>query len=255
MSLSKTFTCPHCGYEDSGKYCSKCGYKLEKKRLTVSNLFAATVDFFYNLEIKKFIFTCKSLTFRPIPFIKGFINGERRNCYPPIKFMLLNAGINLFVYNMFKIDKIDLDQEDSALELMDSLPQSDIMFNNIVDNYGQFLTIFMIPLFVLASMVVHKKSSYNAPERATAIMYLFGQFVLVQIFLNLIGGIFNPFLIFRSYISAGLGIFIVVLLNLKFFKENLVNTIWKSIAIILFVFGGMVGLLYVINIILQYYFD
>ena len=157
MSLSKTFTCPHCGYEDSGKYCSKCGYKLEKKRLTVSNLFAATVDSFYNLEIKKFIYTCKSLTYRPIPFIKGFINGERRNCYPPIKFMLLNAGINLLGYNMFKRDKIDLDQEDSALELIYSLAQSDVSFNNIVDNYVQFLTIFMITRFILASMLAHKK--------------------------------------------------------------------------------------------------
>ncbi|MBK9736966.1 MAG: hypothetical protein IPO92_19255 [Saprospiraceae bacterium] len=122
------------------------------------------------------------------------------------------------------------------LQLLQS--KSEAVFDAIINNYGSFFSLMIIPLYVLATSVLFRKSTHNMAERATVITFLFGHLMIFQAILNLISAVFHPF--YESkYLVMGGEIAIIFMLSLRFFKASIIDSIWKSIIIAAFVFMSM----------------
>ncbi len=256
-TISQTFSsyeveCNNCGYIDRGVYCSNCGGHLKKQRISVANLLSSIVDFFYNFE-EKYVLTFVSLTIRPIKFIIHYLNGVRDRYYIPFKYFFLNLSINFFIYTYFNISAINENTFETEVSLLVQL-KSDTVFDSIINNYGSFFSLMIIPLFVLATSVLFRKSTHNMAERATAITFLFGHLMIFQAFLNLISAVFHPFYELQKYLVMGAEIAIIFMLSLRFFKASIIDSIWKSITIAAFVFMSMQYILIATQTMLQLYY-
>jgi hypothetical protein len=235
-SFSET-ECKNCGFTDKGVYCSHCGSSLMKHRISITTLISSIIDFFSNFEDKYFN-TFKVLLIRPVQFINTYLAGERDSYYIPFKYFFLNLSINFFVYTYFNMAAINENEFDLAADQMLQL-KSDIAFDSLINNYGSFFSLLIIPLYVFISKILFRKDSHNLAERATAVTFLLGQLMLFHALLNLISAVFNPFYAIQKYIIFGAEVFIIFLLSYRFFKASLMEALWKSVAITIFVFMSM----------------
>lgn len=237
---------------DRGAYCSNCGGHLQKQRISITSLISSIVDFFSNFE-DKYLHTFISLFVRPIEFINLYLNGIRDKYYIPFKYFFLNLSINFFIYSYFNISVINDDIVDAEIDQL-ILLKSEAAFDAIINNYGSLFSLMIIPLYVIATSVLFRKNHHNAAERATAITFLLGQLMIFQAFLNLVTVVFQPFYDVQKYIVIGAEIYIIFLLSFRFFKATIIEAIWKSLVISLFVLLGMKYILLITQTILQLYY-
>jgi Protein of unknown function (DUF3667) len=251
-----TFTqdveCINCGHIDKGVYCSNCGCRLNKHRISIGQLLSTVIDYFSNFE-EKYFRTIVPLFKSPIAFINQYLNGATEKYYIPFKFFLLNLGIHFFIYSYFKINLINENVID--LEANQLLQQkSDIVFDALINDYGSLFSMLIIPLYVLASKILFRKSEYNIAERATAITFLLGQLMVVQSMLHLVSAVFHPFFIVQKYLVISVELYIFFILSFGFFKSSIIEAIWKTIAITFFVFQSMHYILMLTQEILHLYY-
>jgi len=250
--FSEEINCTGCGYTDHGLYCSNCGGHLKKQRISMANLVTSIVDFFSNFE-DKYIHTFTSLFVRPIEFINHYLNGVRDKYYIPFKYFFLNLSINFFIYSYFNVSTINESALEKEAEQLLQL-KSDSVFDSIINNYGSFFSLMIIPLFVIATLVLFRKNSHNTAERAAAITFLLGQLMIFQAFLNLITVVFHSFYEVQKFLVMGAEIYIIFLLSFRFFKASIIEAIWKSIVISVFVLLSMQYILVFTQEILHLYY-
>ncbi|MGB4958033.1 MAG: hypothetical protein WBO36_01090 [Saprospiraceae bacterium] len=235
--LSSEVECNNCGYVDSGVYCSNCGGHLKKQRISVAGLFWSIIDFFSNFE-DKYVHTFISLSLRPIDFITQYLHGVRDKYYIPFKYFFLNLSINFFIYSFFNVSNINENVIDTEIDQMLML-KSEIVFDSMINDYGSFFSLMMIPLYVTATFILFRKNDHNMAERATAITFLLGQLMILQAFLNLITVVFHQFYEVQKYLIMSAEVYMVIILSFKFFKASIIEAIWKSVAISIFIFMSM----------------
>jgi hypothetical protein len=241
--------CPNCGHLDSGDFCSECGQTLQKQRLTIKILLKSVVDFFYNIE-DKYVHTFKELFLRPIVFLNKYIEGSREKYYIPFKYFFLNLSINFFVYTYFDLGKLNEETMEDEFNSIVVL-KSEVMFDQIINNYGNFFLLFVIPVFVLIANKLFAKSKYNSAEKATAITYLFGQLFAYEIIFHLITAAYHPFHTYVKDIVRVIEIAIIFLLSYKFFKQSIMDSIWKTVVIIVSIYYSLKILLFILLIVLR----
>ena len=234
--------CPNCGNLDSGAFCSICGNSLTVKRISIALLLSSIVDFFYNIE-GKYTRTCKLLFTQPTTFIKDYIGGNRDDYYIPFKYFFLNLSINFFVYTYFKIGTLSVDNADDEFDAIVQL-KSEIMFDHIMDNYGNFISLLVIPVYVFMATKLFPRSAFNAAEKATAITFMLAQLFFIEIILNLVTAAYHPFHSVFKVLVFITEITMIFWLNYKFFNETIVNSIWKTIVIILSIFASIYVVLF-----------
>ncbi len=244
--------CNNCGYIDRGVYCSNCGGHLKKNRISIPQLISSIVDFFSNFEDKYFR-TFVSLTHRPVSFIIQYLDGVRDRYYIPFKYFFLNLSINFFIYTYFNISAINENEFETEASQLLKL-QSEVIFDTIINNYGNFFSLMIIPLYVLATSLLFRKSTHNKAERATAITFLFGHLMILQAGLNLISALFNSFYEIQKYLVMVGEFLIIFILSFKFFNASIIDSIWKSITIAAFIFMSMQYILKATQTILQLYY-
>jgi hypothetical protein len=224
--------CISCGYYDKGLYCSNCGAQFHKPRITLSNLMIKFVSALANIE-SKFVNTFKSLLVNPIGFLKGYLLGERDNYCVPFRYLLINLSICFFISRYF-IDPADTIQSSEL-----AISNVDKLFDQIIHDYGKFYFLLIIPIFTLSSKLLNPKTNFNMAEIATAITFLLGQMMCMEIVLNLISAGISSFYPIQKVIIFIAESAIVFLLNRHFFNNTIVSSIWKSVAIMLAIYMGM----------------
>ena len=244
--------CNNCGYADHGVYCSNCGGHLKNQRISLPGLFSSIVDFFTNFE-DKYVHTFTSLFVRPIEFINHYLNGIRDKYYIPFKYFFLNLSINFFIYSYFNVSTINENAYDKEADHLLQL-KSEVVFDSIINNYGSFFSLTIIPLYVLATLVLFRNNHHNTAERATAITFLLGQLMIFQAILNLITVVFHPFYEVQKFLVIGAEIYIIFLLSFRFFKASIIDAMWKSIAISVFVLLSMQYILVFTQEVLHLYY-
>lgn len=231
---SAAIKCPVCGIEDQGTFCSSCGNPLKRKRISISGLLESLLDFFSNLETK-YASTFWSLVKRPSHFISRYIQGERESFYIPFKYFLLNLSINLFIYNRFNLDKISEDPENLENDLIFQL-KSEAVFEQLINNFGSFFSLLIIPVFVLCAKLLYPRVKYNIAEMATAITFMLGQLMIAEVILNLVCAAIPSFYEVSRFLIMFIEIGIIFFLGNKLFLEKWYHAIWKSSIIFLTIF-------------------
>lgn len=250
---SAEIECSNCGYTDKGLYCSNCGSPFNKERISLAALSVKLVSVLVNIE-GRYANTFKELFYRPVNFIQRYLNGERERYYVPFKFLLINLTINFFLYNYFNIGQLGEFEQGSnsgALEIT----QSEMMFDQVIGQYGKFFFLLIIPFYTICSRLLNPKTLYNLAEVATAISFLLGQLMVLEIVLNLTTAIFNPFYFVQKYIVIVAEIAIIFLLSLKFFGNNFLHSLWKTLATLVILFLAMKYVLVITQDFLHFLYD
>ena len=95
--------------EETATYCTRCGGKIIRKRLTIRNLFEHVSETFFNYD-NKLLRTLISLFTKPEDVIGGYINGVRKKYVNPISYFALAlsvSGLYLFIVNKFFPETLD----------------------------------------------------------------------------------------------------------------------------------------------------
>jgi Protein of unknown function (DUF3667) len=249
--LNLEVECVNCGHIDNGVYCSNCGKQLCNHRLSLTLLVSGMIDHFSKME--KYLKTFTALTLNPSGFIEAYMKGINERYYLPFKYFFLNFGFHFFVYTSFKISSFEINAFDfQAEQLLQS--KSEVVFETLINNYGSFFSLLIIPLYVFITKIVFKRSSYNLAERTTAITFLLGQYMIFQAGLHLISAYYHPFYGIQKCLLLIGEYYMFFLLSYRFFKAPLIEAIWKSLVIGFFVLLSIKGVLALTQYTLQLYF-
>lgn len=176
----------HTELQEQDDYCTSCGGKVIRNRLTIRNLFEHVSETFFNYD-NKLLRTLIDLFKKPEAVIGGYINGTRKRYVNPISYVALSltiGGLYMLILNKFFPNAM---AEMSSMAVQKG--QEEFMSNywSFLQKYYSFFMIMLIPLYALISRLVFvNRKEYNYTEHLVMAMYIMAQFSLVSSFLNII---------------------------------------------------------------------
>ena len=170
------------------EYCSSCGSKVIKNRLTIKNLLEHFTETFLNYD-NKFLQTFIRLFTKPEAVINGYIDGIRKKYVDVISYFAIAitiSGLQLFILNKFFPEAVDFT----------SVTQkgNEQMSKNVYDFIKEYQSIAMminVPIYALISKIVfikENKFKYNYTEHLVIFMYILAQTSIINSILIGIGG-------------------------------------------------------------------
>ncbi|MEZ4778362.1 MAG: DUF3667 domain-containing protein [Flavobacteriaceae bacterium] len=166
-------------------FCSTCGAKVIRNRLTVKNLWADFVEQFLNYD-NRFLQTYLNLFKKPEEVIGGYIHGTRKKYVNVISYYAIAitfAGFQLFIIRKFFPESMDL----QAI-LPKENPNASMDLNWIYDYYS-FLSLINLPIYALIAKVTFiGLEKYNYTEHLVINTYLVAQYTISN-FLIIIAGV------------------------------------------------------------------
>jgi hypothetical protein len=222
-SIEKPSECPGCGYFDTGKFCSNCGSVIQNYKIN----FDYILNNIFEWE-DKVTYTTIQLIKRPVTFLKGYMEGNRLRTYIPFKYLFFCFGLFCFVNQMFSLHDLYSDPIDVYIK-QTNVYNNDLVFENIINTFGKFFVLLFIPFYIITTKIFFPRSTYNLAERATAVTYMLGMLMMIQVVLGLITALFHPFYFIKPFIVFGIQFYIIFILAFRFFKASIFEAAWKSV--------------------------
>ena len=167
--------CKNCGLPLRSDYsfCSNCGAKVIRNRLTLKNLWFDITERYFNID-NTFFKTLWHLIIKPEVVIDGYISGVRKKYLNPISYIaiaLTLSGITLFL--MRKVYQNGSYLTDIYGNLNNDVSQK---ITSLTFDYSSFLFLLYIPVFTFAGWVSFNKRAYNLSEHFVTAMYCLAQY-------------------------------------------------------------------------------
>ena len=203
-------------------FCSNCGAKIIRNRLTLKNLWYDVTERFFNLD-NTFIITFRHLFSRPDDVIVGYINGTRKKYLNPISYFTIAVtlgGLFVYIYTEFFPDALDFQFLYPETNLLSDADKFSIdlqkKINTYLFKYQSLFYIAMLPFLALISrLVFFNKKQFNLSEFFVINIYSYSQ---MSIIINTI----YIFLLWNSkllyYASMGSLLFQIGLFTWVFYK-------------------------------------
>jgi len=185
---------------ENSDYCSNCGAKVIRNRLTVKALFSHFSEQFLNYD-NKFLQTFLHLFSKPEAVIGCYINGTRKKYVNVISYFAIAitlSGLQLYILNKFFPNIMDLSS--FAAEGMEKFQQQNLDF---VQEYQSLVMMLYVPVFALMSKLVFiniKKHNYT--EHLVILMYMSAQLSIAGAIIMVVIATFFEFTL--GEISIGL---------------------------------------------------
>lgn len=222
-------SCKSCGTVLNGNYCSNCGQRTIGHRFTVKESIGWLLTNIFNLE-KGFIHTTWALIKNPGKVVSDYLSGITIPYAHPFRFIFVWATVStvIAVYTgaYDEIGKI-------SMELNGQDPAS----SNFAEEYSKFFKQYMsvmymafIPFFAIGTKMLYRKHKLYFAEHL--ILNSFSQGASIAIGLPvMLCYLLAPH---ESYMILGvvalvLGVLVVSYINSRFFKENIILSIFKYI--------------------------
>lgn len=179
--------CKNCStiLSEDSEYCSKCGGKVIRNRLTFKNIFEHITETFFNFD-NKLLRTLIDLFKKPELVIGGYISGMRKRYVNPISYLALTitvSGIYLIILNKF-FPNVFLEMSSAGIEGQEEFMK---VYVEYLQKYYTFFMISFIPLYALISRLVFiNRKEFNFTEHLVMAMYIIAQYSLVSSFLSLL---------------------------------------------------------------------
>lgn len=160
-------------------YCSNCGAKIIRNRLTLKNLWYDITERYFNLD-NTFIKTFWHLFTKPEVVIGGYIDGIRKKYLNPVSFIaiaLTLSGITLFLMRKVFKNGFDFSSFTGGENLNNEMGQK-IM--SLTFDYNSFLFLLYIPVFAFAGWASFNKREYNLSEHFVTAMYSLAQYSIIS---------------------------------------------------------------------------
>lgn len=174
----------HTDLVENADYCSTCGGKVIRNRLTFKNIFEHITETFFNFD-NKLLRTLIDLFKKPELVIGGYISGIRKRYVNPISYIALSltvGGLYIIILNKF-FPNVLLEMSTAGVEGQEEFMT---MYVESLQKYYSFYMIGFIPLYALISRLVFiNRKEFNFTEHLVMAMYIMAQYSLVSSFLNI----------------------------------------------------------------------
>lgn len=160
-------------------FCSNCGAKIIRNRLTLKNLWYDFAERYFNLD-NTFLKTFWHLIIKPEIVVCGYIDGVRKKYLNPISYMaiaLTLSGITLFLMRKTIKAGIDLSSFAGGENLNEETGQK-IM--SLTFDYNTFIFLLFVPVFAFAGWVAFNKRNYNLSEHVVTAAYSLAQYSIIS---------------------------------------------------------------------------
>ncbi len=213
----------------SDKFCSNCGGKIVKDRISLKGTLKEFIVPYFNLD-NNFWNTYKVLFTNPKDVLEAYISGARKKYFKPFSYLLLYATIAVIYYKVFPYSenqfftgfKIRTSiNNDTSQEL--PINSLDIVKNII--NYYNFIIILTIPFYSLITYITFIKKGNNYAEHLVFNSYLQANIGYVSIITQILFlSLFNlPTLSYN--LQFLFSIFFSVYIFVKLYQLNVKQTI------------------------------
>ena len=248
-------------------YCSLCGAKVIRKRLTLKNLWQDVSLQFLNIDntfLKTFIHLCT----QPETVICGFIDGTRKKYINVIQYFaiaLTLVGIQVFLMNTFFSEDLE-----HTFDFLTSLEKATKTNGNALNNnpfssfeevnrYQSLIYILTVPVYTVATWLAYKiikpSKNYNFTEHLVLNLYYNAQIIIVTAILSIFFLCFGfNYLLISGFVSILLFIYLFYVLKRVFdvfFLEAfahfvLVMVLFSFLLVLLGLLVVIIGFLYAV---------
>jgi len=238
--------------EDSSNFCTECGAKIIRNRLTLKNLFASFSEQFLDYD-NKFLQTFINLFTRPEDVIGSYIDGTRKKYVNVVSYFAVAitiAGLQLYIINKFFPGFFDI----SSLATDDVSAQMNQENLDFQLEYQSLMMMIYAPIYALISRLVFlKNKKFNYTEHLVIFLYVTAQISIVSAFITVMAGLFGIGLIALTIISLPLQILYSAYCLKRLYQLNLAEIILKTL--IFFMILGVVFIIAVIAMVVIMYLN
>lgn len=233
-------------------YCSNCGAKVIRNRITIKNLWYDFTERFFNLD-NTFLLTFKHLFTKPEAVIGGYINGVRKKYMNPVSYFTIAVflgGILYFIIQKFFPDAMNYQFEQMTINNSDPSQKFGMefgkQFQNLSMEYQSIFYIAMLPFLSLISRIVfYNKKQFNLSEHFVINIYAYAHMSITVNSLYILS-VWNSQLF---YYIAMINSF-TLLLYFSYVYKKVFKLNWKQLILKLLLFVLIFGILFFIIMIL-----
>ncbi len=177
-------------------YCSECGAKVIRNRLTFKNIWSEINLYFFNLDNKLFK-TLIYLFTKPEEVIVSYIEGTRKKYVDVIQYFAISltlVGIQVFLMNTFFKEVMNLDglYGDSFKDLANQennpfAPRN--MDYSAINNYQSVIYVLSVPVSAFSTWIAYYiigDRRYNFTEHIVINLYYSAQIIIVSAVLSIL---------------------------------------------------------------------
>lgn len=170
-------------------FCSNCGAKVIRNRLTPKNLWHDITERYFNVD-NTFLKTFWHLFTKPEEVIGGYIDGIRKKYLNPISYFgiaLTLSGILVFFIKNFFIESIDFEEglNGANSEFIEK-------WKNITFDYSSLFFVSYLPLISIAAFLTFNKRKFNFTEHLIIGLYELAHYSIVSFVISFACLIISP---------------------------------------------------------------
>ncbi|WP_111683394.1 DUF3667 domain-containing protein [Winogradskyella tangerina] len=181
--------CKNCHTElkEHDDYCSNCGGRVIRRRLTFRNLFEHLSETFFNYD-NKLLRTIIQLFKEPEDVIVSYINGVRKKYVNPVSLFglaLTLTGIYIIIVNKYFPEMFDF--ASLAAEGQQEMQRKQMAF---IQEYQSIISMLYVPLYALMAKIVFiGKKQFNYTELLVVFLYIQSQISIISAIIIVLLGV------------------------------------------------------------------
>lgn len=239
--------CKNCGahLEEEAGFCSYCGARVIRDRISFSFLFKEFMDKVLNVD-NRLLKTFLHLFHKPDVVINSYINGVRKRYFNPVSYLIISITVNgLYIYFLKDIllDAFTIQSPSSAFDNAEYTSN----FMDVFTEYQAIFTVMNIPIYGFLSWLVFlNRRKYNFYEHLVIYLYTASHVTFISFFAVL------PFYFISTDLTAKISVamslftfvyfaFVLIRLFKLSFWQFIVKTLYfLFLSVFLFTFLGVV---------------
>ncbi len=245
-------------------YCSVCGAKNIRNRLTMKNIASDINEQFLNID-NKFLKTFIHLLTKPEVVINGFIDGTRKKYVNVIQYFAISltiVGIQVFIMNTFFKEAMELDPNMfgpiANPENQEHNPLKDLKYEDY-NNYQSLIYVFSIPFSAISTYLAYLiigERRFNFTEHIVLNLYYSAEVIIINaIILTALLALGVDFMLLSLLTTLFIFIYFFFVLKRVFnatFMETLASFLLIMMAFIIMFFVITI-LVFIIGYLIGYY--
>lgn len=226
-------------------FCSNCGAKIIRNRLTFKNLWFDITERYFNID-NTFLKTFSHLFKKPEEVIGGYIDGIRKKYLNPIGYLgiaLTLSGVFLFLLRKFFLEKMKFDAFGPGLD-----PEVGQKIMTVSLDFSSFIFLMYIPLIAIVGWLIYNRKSHNLSEYSVTAIYSLAHYSIFSFPISLIICLIAP----EAYLTYSMWFILVMALYVTYVVNRVHGkSIGKSIVFLMIFAIGFFAISIALNLILM----